>query len=539
VTGPLKVFLSYAHEDEAYRETLGKHLSAIEREGLIEIWHDRQITGGREWAGAIDQALKSADIVVLLISADFLNSDYCNDVELGEAIRMHDAGQARVVPVILRSCDWEKSKFARFNALPPDGLPVVEAEHPDQRFKAVAKGLRAIVGELTASPSGAGPAGTSAGLAGPEPVSPASRTITISKLSLFGVAEIGPFELRWPPRIGVRTALVGLAAVAGVLAMVVGGTYAFALRGPLADAREAMRMARYDSALDSVASVPRWLAAWPAVVAMRKKAELGAGFQSRGQDWEILARDLDRQLAVSPGDADLLVLQATNLLRKGDFDNARLLVERALKADEKNAEAWFLLGFDAYLAGDTAAATSHYRKAADAAPESPQYGSSLARALLDTGKVDASLKLFRTISQFPLARVEQALAHWAKGEMREAADAQRDTVKMLDDPTLMDRFYNRRGWVFRLPHKGIILSRSDDKRCYALLGESASRTLAGDTATAFPPPTCSAPPLEIRELVADDLCRFVDLRQPGLAAAVESLRQALGQAETCPTTAAP
>ena len=151
---PLNVFISYAHEDEAHRETLGKHLSALVREGLISIWHDRQITGGREWAGVIDQKLKGADIVLLLISADFLDSDYCNDVELTEAIRIHDAKQARVVPVILRSCDWEKSQFARFNALPPDGLPVVEAEHPDQRFKAVAKGLRAIVAELRTNSEG-------------------------------------------------------------------------------------------------------------------------------------------------------------------------------------------------------------------------------------------------------------------------------------------------------------------------------------------------------------------------------------------------
>src|SRR5215510_5403622 len=121
MTAPLNVFISYAHADEVHRKTLAKHLSALEDEGLITIWHDRKITGGRVWAGAIDDALHSADIVLLLISADFLASDYCNDVELTEAIRCHDAAQMRVVPVILRSCDWEHSPFARFNALPPDG----------------------------------------------------------------------------------------------------------------------------------------------------------------------------------------------------------------------------------------------------------------------------------------------------------------------------------------------------------------------------------------------------------------------------------
>ena len=82
MTAPLKVFISYAHADEAHRKTLAKHLSALEDEGLITVWHDRKITGGREWAGAIDDALHSADIVLLLISADFLDSDYCNRLNM-------------------------------------------------------------------------------------------------------------------------------------------------------------------------------------------------------------------------------------------------------------------------------------------------------------------------------------------------------------------------------------------------------------------------------------------------------------------------
>lgn len=228
---PFNVFLSYAHEDEAHRETLGKHLSALVREGVITIWHDRKITGGREWAGAIDQALKGANIVLLLISADFLDSDYCNDVELAEAIRMHDANLARVVPVILRSCDWEKSQFARFNALPPDGKPIVEAEHPDQRFKAVATGLRAIVAELRStekianSPTEidqATPIAVSQSVAPPtaqQTINTSSNSdseasaherhkIKIGKLSLFGMIEIGPFEIPMPTRMAALLSLL-------------------------------------------------------------------------------------------------------------------------------------------------------------------------------------------------------------------------------------------------------------------------------------------------------------------------------------------
>jgi hypothetical protein len=88
-------------------------------------------TGGHEWAGVINEALRSTDIVLLLISADFLASDHCKDVKLTEAMRLHDAAQTRVVPVILCSWAWDHSRFARSNTLPPDKLPVVEAEHPD------------------------------------------------------------------------------------------------------------------------------------------------------------------------------------------------------------------------------------------------------------------------------------------------------------------------------------------------------------------------------------------------------------------------
>ena len=498
MTAPLKVFFSYAHADEAHRKTLAKHLSALEDEGLIAIWHDRKITGGREWAGAIDDALRSADIVLLLISADFLASDYCNDVELTEAMRRHDAAQTRVVPVILRSCDWEHSRFARFNALPPDGAPVVEAEHPDQRFVAVARGLRAIVAELTSSDSAT------------------TRQNLIPR-----------------PKLGAKPLLLGLGILVLLIALLGGGVYFFALSSPLAKARDAMRMARYDTALEALDTVPTWLRNWPEVATWRAKAGLGARTYESPPDWESIGKDLRTQRADRPTDADLMILEAQYWLHQENYDKARSLVEAASKEDQNNAEAWFLLGLDRDLSGDTAAAVDHYRKAVEAAPESPQYRSNLARGLLELGTFHEALQEYRKIRQFPLARVEQALAHWAQGEIRKAVDAERDALKMLGDDNLSKHFYNQRAWLFRLPTKGIRLSSPDDKRCYALLGEAASRRLVGEATVAFPPAACNDPPLEIRELLADDLCRFVDRPQPTLSAAARSLRQGLAMPEDC------
>jgi tetratricopeptide (TPR) repeat protein len=266
---------------------------------------------------------------------------------------------------------------------------------------------------------------------------------------------------------------------------------------------------------------------------LRAKAGLGARTYQSPPDWEAIGRDLRRQRAERPTDADLMILEAQYWLRQGDYDQVQALVDTALQEDQHHAEAWFLLGLDRDLSGDAAAAVDYYRKAVEAAPASPQYRSNLARGLLELGRFPEALQEYRKISQFPLARVEQALAHWAQGEMRQAVEAEREALKMLGDAGLSTRFYNRRAWLFRLPNKGIRLSAPEDKRCYALLGEAASRLLAGEAAVAFPPVECHDPPHEIRELLADDLCRFVDRLQPTLSATARGLRQGLAMPEDC------
>src|SRR5690348_17623516 len=116
----LNLFVSYAHEDEALCTRLLTHLSQLRRSG-VDGWYDRRITGGSEWAGQIDEHLEAAQIILLLVSADFLASEYCFDVEMKRALERHDRGQARVVPVILRPCDWQHSPFAKLQALPRNG----------------------------------------------------------------------------------------------------------------------------------------------------------------------------------------------------------------------------------------------------------------------------------------------------------------------------------------------------------------------------------------------------------------------------------
>lgn len=144
----MEVFFSYAHEDEALRDKLAKHLKLLERQGVIKAWHDRAITAGEEWKNAIDNHLESANIILLLISSDFLASDYCYDIELKRALERHDSNQAQVIPVILRSVDWHRSPFGKLSALPKDGKAITSWQNEDEAFTDVVKGLRRVIDNL-------------------------------------------------------------------------------------------------------------------------------------------------------------------------------------------------------------------------------------------------------------------------------------------------------------------------------------------------------------------------------------------------------
>jgi hypothetical protein len=102
----IEVFISYSHKDELLWNELEKHLSILKRQKLILTWFDRKIGAGEEWKGQIDEHLDSAQVILLLISADFLASDYCYDIEMIHAMERHESGEARVIPIILRPVDW-------------------------------------------------------------------------------------------------------------------------------------------------------------------------------------------------------------------------------------------------------------------------------------------------------------------------------------------------------------------------------------------------------------------------------------------------
>ena len=148
---PVRIFYSYAEEDEDLRSELSKHLRVLNRQGVIEEWHFRMISGGQEWKGKIDYHLNHSQIVLLLISADFVNSDYCYDVEMTRALELHENGTARVVPVILRPVDWQSAPFGKLQALPTKGKAVTSWTNLDEAFLDIETGIKIICRELSDS----------------------------------------------------------------------------------------------------------------------------------------------------------------------------------------------------------------------------------------------------------------------------------------------------------------------------------------------------------------------------------------------------
>lgn len=148
---PIEVFFSYAHEDEELKDKLSNHLAILQRLGIITGWHDRMIGAGDEWSKEIEQHLNSAQIILLLISADFMASDFCYSVEMTRAVERHDRGEAQVIPLILRACHWQGAPFSKLQALPKNGRPVTSWPNIDEAFTNIAKGIEDAATRLRAA----------------------------------------------------------------------------------------------------------------------------------------------------------------------------------------------------------------------------------------------------------------------------------------------------------------------------------------------------------------------------------------------------
>jgi hypothetical protein len=148
---PISVFLSYAQQDEQLLRELETHLSLLKQQGLISTWDARQIVPGTNRAEVIDEQFEQASIILLLVSADFLASNYCYQIEMKRALVRHEAGQASVIPIIVRSCDWRSAPFAHLQGLPTDAQPITSWLNKDEAWTNVAQSIRKAIANSTQS----------------------------------------------------------------------------------------------------------------------------------------------------------------------------------------------------------------------------------------------------------------------------------------------------------------------------------------------------------------------------------------------------
>lgn len=196
---PVDLFYSYAREDEPLRDELAGHLKIMERRGVIRPWHDRCIAPGQKWDKAINSQLESADLVLLLVSKDFINSDYIWGHELETAMKRQASGKTSVVPVMLRAVDIDGAPFAELQGLPTDLRPVTSWPNRDEAWTDVAKGIRRRVEQIQARWKETGapaserpPAPPSVGLDAEKAMAAVLSSSVIPDVKLGGPATPGP-----------------------------------------------------------------------------------------------------------------------------------------------------------------------------------------------------------------------------------------------------------------------------------------------------------------------------------------------------------
>ena len=146
----IKIFYSYSRKDLDMRNTLEDHLSALREANKISTWHDLQLEAGTEWEPTILNKLNTADIILLLVSRNFIASKYCYGTELKRAIIRHNEGTARIIPIILRPCDWNHPDvpFSKLNVLPTHAKAITSWTDAEEAFTIVAQQIRETVDQL-------------------------------------------------------------------------------------------------------------------------------------------------------------------------------------------------------------------------------------------------------------------------------------------------------------------------------------------------------------------------------------------------------
>lgn len=143
-----KVFISYSHKDEEFKDSLAEHLAGLIRSGIISEWNDRKILPGSDWSNEISENLKNSDLILFLISSSFLSSDYCMNIEAKTALSMHESGYAQLIPIVIRPVDWADTPLSKLQALPKDAKAIASCSDRDAAWVDVVLGIKKRIKEF-------------------------------------------------------------------------------------------------------------------------------------------------------------------------------------------------------------------------------------------------------------------------------------------------------------------------------------------------------------------------------------------------------
>lgn len=147
--GPLKLFYSYAHEDKLHRQNLEQHLDLLTRQNVIITWHDNDIIPGKEWDSVIEENIKTADIILLLVSKSFLSSSYVQNNEIPLAMKCHNEGNAHVIPILIEPIDnFEQYPFGKLEILPKKALSITEWDDSAKAYLDIADGIKKVATDI-------------------------------------------------------------------------------------------------------------------------------------------------------------------------------------------------------------------------------------------------------------------------------------------------------------------------------------------------------------------------------------------------------
>lgn len=442
---PFRLFLSYSHHDEDLCKRFLVHLAPLKREGLVETWHDRKITAGGEWANAIDENLNTADVIVLLVSPDFLASDYCNDIEMKRALERSQKGEARIAPVILRPCNWETSPFNQLQALPAGGKPVVDWKTANHGFSNAVKELRRMLIELCA----------------PGPL----------RTQLWVRTTVQRHPWRWLAGIVLLTAaIVCLGLWSASRRYLRQGTGLLNV-GIYAEAKPALEQARKLNPLSTTAGCG--LKAIEADALRPKPAEFDTALTEASREY--------------PHCAYLNLLRGDQKYLAGKRDVALAEYQQAAKLEPQLAEAYFNMGRILDLDGEPDKALVQYQKAAQLSGGTARYHNNLAELYFQQKEYDLAVAEYGNVTEFPLSALEAAKIYRLQGKLDDAVGREMDAKSWLkeDSVRLTEQKY---GWTFAIsPNQQVRLGPVREKECYAELELAATQYLRdspGDAASA-------------------------------------------------------